>query len=515
MRAATIVVYAVAGVIAALSAALSWRRRGLTPLTLPLGVIMAGVAEWSLAQAFAVAAPTAALAILCGYAIFPGVAAVSAGYYWYSRALTGYQFRRMCPRLLLLIHPVLLVAVVATDPWHHLFYRLVEVTAAGEIVTYPGPAYWVHTAYCYTLLGVGTTLVVRAMRRAVRGERRLFAAFLVGAAAPTIGNLATLFLDVDAHRFDLTPVLFLVTGVVWAWAERRGLGAAQVPVTYGQIIEALTDAVMVLDPHGRFLEINPAAAALLGLHPQTAGPVVGRHWQQVTGTELAGIFAETGQSTITTPAAAVYDVRVVRMSAADGSCPGTVVVVRDVTELERLRAELVEQAARDGLTGVYNRRHLACVLEAKVREASAGGHPLSAVMIDVDHFKSVNDTYGHAVGDQVLVRLAAVLTSSVRETDIVARYGGEEFAVLMPGVGALDAADRADELRRRCVSAVLDTPLGPLHITFSAGVAQLPLDGRPGDLLRLADQALYAAKEGGRDRVVVVPASLPPSTQPA
>ena len=504
MRVATIAVYAVAGMIAALSAVLSWRRHRVTPLTLPLGVIMAGVAEWSLAQAFAVAAPTGALAILGGYAIFPGVAAVAVGYFWYSKALTGYRFHRVWPRLLLLIHPVLLVAVVATDRWHHLFYRLIDVTAAGEIVTYPGPAFWVHTAYCYALLGVGTTLVVWAMRRAVRGERRLFAAFLVGAAAPTIGNLATLFLDVDVHRFDLTPVLFLVTGVVWAWAERRGLGAARVPVTYGQIITALTDAVMVLDPHGRFLDVNPAAAALLKtLHPQTAGAVVGRQWQQITGPDLAGVFAESGQSTITTPSGAVYDVRVVRMSAADGSCPGTVVVVRDVTELERLRAELAEQAARDSLTGVYNRRHLASALEEKVREARAAGRPLSAVMIDVDHFKAVNDRFGHAVGDQVLVRLAAQLTGSVRETDIVARYGGEEFAVLMPGVDARDAADRADMWRRRCMSAALDTPLGPLHITFSAGVAQLPLDGRPGDLLRLADEALYAAKEGGRDRVVV------------
>jgi diguanylate cyclase (GGDEF)-like protein len=448
-----------------------------------------------------VAAPTARLAVLSNYAIFPGVAAVAAGYFCYSRALTGRRFHRR--HLFLLVHPVLLVAVVATDPWHHAFYRLVEVTSGGEVVTHPGPAYWVHTAYCYTLLGVGTAFVLRAMQRAVRGERRLFVAVLLGGAAPTIGNLVTLFADVDTHRFDLTPVLFLVTGGVWAWAERRGLAQAGVPVTYGQVIAALSDAVMVLDPNGRFLDVNPAAAALLAtLHPETAGAAVGRQWQEIAGPHLAGVFAEAGQRTITTLSGAVYDVRVVRMHSSDGGCPGTVVVVRDVTELDRLRNELAEQAARDGLTGVFNRRHLASALEAMVCEA-AGGRPLSAVMIDVDHFKSVNDRYGHAVGDQVLVRLAAELTDSMRATDIVARYGGEEFAVLMPGVDASAAADRADQWRRRCASMALDTPLGPLHITFSAGVAQLPPNGRPEDLLRLADRALYAAKEAGRDRVLV------------
>jgi diguanylate cyclase (GGDEF)-like protein len=186
------------------------------------------------------------------------------------------------------------------------------------------------------------------------------------------------------------------------------------------------------------------------------------------------------------------------MRSADNTCPGTVVVVRDITELERLRAELTDHAIRDGLTGVHNRRHLATVLDEAV-----AGPDLSVVLIDVDHFKIVNDRYGHAVGDQVLVRVAQELAGAVRETGTVARYGGEEFVVVLPGTDARTAAGLADRWRARCAAVAIDTPLGPLTVTFSAGVAQLAAGDRPDDLLRAADEALYRAKRAGRDRVVV------------
>jgi diguanylate cyclase (GGDEF)-like protein len=177
--------------------------------------------------------------------------------------------------------------------------------------------------------------------------------------------------------------------------------------------------------------------------------------------------------------------------------------------LERLRAELIDHAVRDGLTGVYNRRHLTAVLDTQVRAAAAGGHPLSVVMIDVDHFKSVNDRYGHAIGDQVLVAVARELAGAVRENDTVARYGGEEFVIIMPGADAQTAAARAEQWCQRCADASIETPIGALHITFSAGVAQLPVSGRPEDVLGLADEALYRAKQSGRNQVNVANHVLP------
>jgi diguanylate cyclase (GGDEF)-like protein len=504
MRMAIVALYAGAGLIAVVYAALTYRRRSETPLAVPLSLVMAGAAEWALADAGSLAAPTPGLAFGINYAIFPGVALVVVGFFLHTTISSG----RRPPRLaLLLIHPVLLVAVVATDPWHHTFYRHSEMVGFG-IVSQHGPAYWAHVLYSYSMMTAGTVLVIRAMRRAVRGQRRVYWWFLVGAVAPTVGNLVTVFIHVDMRGLDLAPVLFLVSGVVWWWTDRSGVNSERVPVTYAQVISALSDAVMVLDPNGRFLDVNPAATKMLAAVNPAAGAVIGKRWQEVADPHFTAMVADTGQTTIYGASGEVYDFRVVKIEAADGSCPGTVVVARDITELERLRAELTDHAVRDGLTGVYNRRQLTTVLQAQA-SAVTDGHPLSIVMIDVDHFKIVNDRYGHAVGDQVLVDVARQLTGSVRETDVVARYGGEEFVVVLPGIDARAAAERADRWRRQCAAIAVDTPLGTLNVTFSAGVAQLTATGSPDDLLRLADEALYRAKRAGRNQILVAEPTLP------
>jgi diguanylate cyclase (GGDEF)-like protein len=498
MRLAMVVIYTGAGLIALLYAALTYRRRFETPLALPLSLVMAGSAEWALADACALAAPTPGLAVGFNYAMFPGVATVVVGFFWHTTVSAG----RRPPRLaLMLIHPALLMAVVATDPWHHLFYRQVQPGGLGMVVQH-GPAYWAHVGYSYAMMACGLVLVIRALRRAVRGQRRVYLWFLVGAVAPTVGNLVTVFIDVDLQGLDLAPVLFLVSGVVWWWTERSGVNSEPVPVTYAQVLSALSDAVMVLDPNGRFLDVNPAATKLLAAVNPACGAVIGKRWREVAGPHFTAMVADTGQTTIHGPSGDVYDFRVVKIEAADGSCTSTVVVARDITELERLRAELTDQAVRDGLTGVYNRRHLAAVLDAQTR-ATADGQPLSIVMIDVDHFKAVNDRYGHAVGDQVLVDLGRQLTGSVRESDMVARYGGEEFVVVLPGIDAPAAAERADQWRRQCADRAIDTPHGTLSATFSAGVAQLTAAGGADDMLRLADEAMYRAKRAGRNQVLV------------
>ncbi|GLW28157.1 histidine kinase N-terminal 7TM domain-containing diguanylate cyclase [Actinoplanes regularis] len=506
MRTALVVLYTAAGLIAVLYAVVTYRRRLQTPLALPLSLIMAGAAEWSLAQACCLAAPTPVLALIFNYAMFPGVAMVVAGSFWRSMLLS--EVRKLRPALLL-IQPVLLMAVLATDPWHHTFYSKVDTAVDYGITVYPSAAYWVHTLYCYGLLTAGAVLVVRALRRAVRGQRRVYWWFLAGGVAPTVGNLVTVFLHVNIQRLDVTPLLFLVTGVVWWWTDRSGVNSEPVPVTYAQVISALSDAVMVLDPNGRFLDVNPAAAKLLAVVNPACGAVIGKQWQDVVDPHFSAMVVDAGQSTIHGASGDVYDFRVVQIEAADGSCPGSVVVVRDVTELERLRAELTDQAVRDGLTGVFNRRYLTTALDAQVRAAASAGEPLSIVMIDVDHFKAVNDRYGHAVGDQVLVDLARQLTGSVREGDLVARYGGEEFVVVLPGVDARAAAERADRWRRQCATTAVDTHLGTLNVTFSGGVAQLTATDSPEDLLRHADEALYRAKHAGRDQILTAEGTLP------
>jgi diguanylate cyclase (GGDEF)-like protein len=169
-------------------------------------------------------------------------------------------------------------------------------------------------------------------------------------------------------------------------------------------------------------------------------------------------------------------------------------------QLEELQDRLREQAERDWLTGLFNRRHLAGVLDrvdAEVRERPA---PLSVAALDLDHFKSINDRFGHEVGDRVLTRAARLLEAAVRTTDVVARTGGEEFVVVMPDTDGPDAAACAERLRAAIAGERWETIAPGLAITASIGVVSAHATGT-GDLVRLADRRLYAAKRAGRNRV--------------
>ena len=181
---------------------------------------------------------------------------------------------------------------------------------------------------------------------------------------------------------------------------------------------------------------------------------------------------------------------------------------RRTAEAERRRSEEEKLAAlqalayQDGLTGLPNRRHFDQAITVEIERALDKGHPLSLVMVDIDHFKRVNDTYGHAVGDTVLCHVARLLREEARRTDVPARYGGEEFAIILPATGKTLTRLVAERLRATVEHSPIDLGDGRLaQLTISVGFATLDSDGAPAALAERADRALYRAKENGRNRV--------------
>lgn len=182
----------------------------------------------------------------------------------------------------------------------------------------------------------------------------------------------------------------------------------------------------------------------------------------------------------------------------------------------RLREALREQAIRDALTGLYNRRYLEETLTQEIERARRKQGKLSAIMLDVDHFKRFNDTYGHEAGDVVLAAIGRLLRENVRASDVPCRFGGEEFTVLLPDSDAALAAERAELIRRAAHDLHLEYDGKTLPgVTVSLGTAEFPLHGETGAyLVAAADAALYRAKEGGRDRVAVAFLPSPPAPLP-
>ena len=168
--------------------------------------------------------------------------------------------------------------------------------------------------------------------------------------------------------------------------------------------------------------------------------------------------------------------------------------------LKQREARSVEASLTDALTGVGNRRRLEQALETELARVRRTGGLLTAVMADIDHFKRVNDDYGHAAGDKVLARFGGLLRSQTRPTDIAARFGGEEFIVLMPHTNLAQGAAKAEQIR----CAVAAEPIEPLPrvVTASFGVAELAPGETAEAFIGRADAALYRAKESGRNRVV-------------
>ncbi len=162
-------------------------------------------------------------------------------------------------------------------------------------------------------------------------------------------------------------------------------------------------------------------------------------------------------------------------------------------------------AIYDTLTGLYNRRYLEERLITETQKAFYGGSPLSLVMVDIDHFKKVNDTFGHTTGDLVLKEIASLLKNSVRKKDTVARYGGEEFILILPEAGLEETTIIAERIRRQIENTPFEMEQTRLNLTVSLGISNFPSHHARSkeDLVKMADQALYDAKRGGRNRVCI------------
>jgi len=184
--------------------------------------------------------------------------------------------------------------------------------------------------------------------------------------------------------------------------------------------------------------------------------------------------------------------------------------VRDLVELEHEKCDLFELATIDPLTKALNRRAFTRFSERELNRFKRDNTRLTTLMLDIDHFKQVNDVHGHAVGDRVLTKMVAVAANVLRQEDLIGRLGGEEFAIVLVDSGAEAAVHVADRIRQAIKQVKFPGESGPFNVTVSIGVAEpLIAEASIDDVLERADAALYEAKRSGRDRVIVAAENLP------
>ncbi|MBG0818635.1 diguanylate cyclase [Planomonospora sp. ID82291] len=542
-----VLLFSLSAAVASAVTVVAWRRRRSATAAGTVAVVSASTAIWSGTAVFGHLLAAPEMIALTGAAAMIAVSVMTAAYLCQSLAVAdrGWRLSRRTA-LWLAVEPVLFTVVLLTDSRHRLVIASAGLGDGGNIVVHFGPLFWVHTAYGLALVAAATARLTRAWLHGPRAQRRLHGFVLLGNVPSLLGGGITLLGvtgTVESALFQVVaPLGFCLSAALTYWALVRLSLHELVPVTRTHLFDMISDVVVTADGSGRVLDVNPAAALLARrLTPDLPGRLVGLPITAVLGgTPIADRLEDGMEVSLTLTDARErtvdLDMRVSALNDSRGEPVGWAVVARDVTALndqrrelqetndrlheqvatiEALRANLAEQAVRDTLTGLHNRRFLMESLQRQLRLAIPEGSPLSVALLDIDHFKQINDRYGHGAGDQVLSRFAKLVSGRIRQGDVVARYGGEEFVIVLPGATGEQALERVDALRAWVAAGRMPAAGRTLTVTFSAGVASLTGKQSPEELLHAADEALYEAKRAGRNQVKLAEAAPDPSAAAA
>lgn len=507
---------------------IAWRRTA--PGAFALKIMLAGMFIWSGAYAMVWLSASLPQKIFWLKVTYFGVVIVPTCFLLFTLFLTRREkwltFRNL---LLLAIEPVLIVLMVWLSP-QALFASIRSFTQDGYVImnVQRGAGFWFNLFYSYLLILLGLALLTVSYRQANSFFKRQYRMILLGSVVPFLFSAFTHLRREGSIEPDYTPMMFGITGVVYVYAIFRHKFMDLVPFARSHLIEKMSDGLVVVDVEGRIVDINPAMKNFLDADPVS---FLGKNitdilniWNDRFEHLMQGQEIRTEMRLPHKPSR-YLDLRVTPLYDNDHTLNGRIIVFRDITDrkevekdlrhaMDRMQTQLIEigllqsqlreQAIRDALTNLFNRRYLEETLERELARAAREVYPLCIVMMDIDHFKDVNDTYGHEAGDIVLKTLAETVTSQSRHGDFVCRYGGEEFVLVMPNISLEVAKERVSSLHRSI--SLLYIPFGrfSLNVTVSMGLSAFPLHGeKKEDLLRAADRALYAAKHAGRNRVAV------------
>jgi len=425
--------------------------------------------------------------------------------------------------LALLAIPAVTSLLMLTNDLHGLVYQSMSVrTDAPWPLADFAMGFWYVVNGSYTLgCGmVGMWLLIRHMRQTLNVYRKQTLTMFLGLFIP-IGTSLIYIMNLTPYHIDPVPATMSLTNLLYCWAILSVGMLASTPVVRENILESMRDGVLVLDAAGRIADYNKAASRLFPfLSPDSIGKQASEAFPRRSGAQEADIgFLEAEDRQVEW----VFGKEVLYyrfrsspvFNKRGGALVGRTVVVLDVTESVLLHRKLERMATHDGMTQIYNRTHFVECSENRLIEALRTGEPLTIALFDIDRFKSINDTHGHDVGDQVIRHVVHSCKIYLGDDDVFGRYGGEEFALCMPGRTLEDAYLLLERVRRELASGPVSTGAGPVSVTASFGLVEAR-PGRPlNRLTKLADEALYRAKQSGRNNVQLAAGELLDDIVPA
>lgn len=475
------------------------------------------VSHWCLAGALEGAAKTEALKLFWRQVATPAAVSCPVFFFLFAvrYALAGeFPTRNWIPVLLAL--PGITVALAFTHGrFHGLWTDVLLKPETGQLFFEPGPWFWVQAAYSSLMLLAGAFFIVKRALRVSRPTLPQFFVLVAGALAPLSVNAFSFLLGTCGQFPDWMPLAFLFSaGMLTVGITRFGI-LDLVPVARSLLVETMPDGVLVVDPRGGIADLNPAMAAILGRdREEVYGMKIDEAFRDWWG--MCGFFqgeedclAEVERD-LPGGGKAAYEVQVstLRDRRAKGkpALMGKLFVFRDASLRREVEERLREAAVIDPLTGLMNMRAAYGLLEEMVKGKRSDGTIFSLALLDLDHFKKINDTLGHRAGDEVLEKFASLVLRSSTPGQVSARYGGDEFLIVFSDYCKREAEILLLGLLEEVRLSIWADPERRIPMGFSAGVVDTEEFAAPSEvtvekLLERADERLYQAKAAGRSRV--------------
>lgn len=392
--------------------------------------------------------------------------------------------------------------------WLHINPRLDTASSFPSFDYERGIITYLFVAYICVCLVITTILFTLMLIRAAPGFRWQAWVFWLSALVPWFAGILY-NLQLIPNNLDITPFSFSISGIL------LGLGFFQlhlldiVPLARDVVFDGMIDGVLVLDLHDSVVDMNPSFIKML---PNTQKAYFGRPAAEVFVEypdlleQIQGQHASTIDLNVSVGQSTLY-YRSVLSPLYKGQIDlvGKVVMIHDVTQSKKLMQDLEGLAQHDGLTGVYNRQHFFKLANAELYRMKRYGGAFSLIMFDLDHFKRINDTFGHAAGDHVLKMVIDTIQPLLRQSDIIGRFGGEEFFIMCPATDPEKCLVLIERLRLAIERKNFAVNGGIETITASFGITGIkePFYALLDELVQYADKAMYEAKNRGGNTICI------------
>lgn len=399
--------------------------------------------------------------------------------------------------------PVFTIMLVATNQYHHLFYNSVSTFERDGFLLStrePGLLYPINIIFSYGVFIFVLYVFARAWIRSKHKINSPFFWLLIGGVVTFLLS-AIYLLGLFPVGIDTIPLGYLVLAFVYALALFRYNLFDSKQIFDKKIFSEIKEGLIVTDESGLLIDYNKAATEVFGwLSQANKGRPISDfdHGHELMTSNDQGFCLRLakGEQTRT------YEFRITELIENKHNI-GRVYIFLDVTDQVKTLKDLNYMVNHDSLTNAYNRRKILEELENRLQDSYSRGVDLSILMLDIDHFKKINDNYGHQAGDSVLSKTIKECSEILRKGDIVGRYGGEEFLVILPNTNGAQAAAVAEKLRNRISKTEHHIGINHVKVTLSIGAAAITASSPDiRELIKLADDALYEAKKSGRNRVI-------------